>query len=125
MNKDGTHIVDAFDKLDAQMLRMIRSWLIMYMRKQEGKPVQRMTLEQEFQKYLRTVTDTFEDIVDCPKDYHFVRLVKEDKDGFRREYILDNDIKRTIIKVKNQNELRCDVSPTPWADSGRDAVSHG
>ena len=88
-----------FDKLDAQMLRMIRSWLIKYMRKQEGKPVQRMTLEQEFQKYLRTVIDTFQDIVDCPKDYHFVRLVREHKDSFRREYLLDNEIKRTIIKV--------------------------
>ena len=105
MNKDGTHIVDAFDKLDAQMLRMIRSWLIKYMRKQEGKPVQRMTLEQEFQKYLRTVTDTFQDIVDRPKTYHFVRLVKEDKDGFRREYILDNEIKRTLIKVNPEMSL--------------------
>ena len=105
MNKDGTHIVDAFDKLDAQMLRMIRSWLIKYMRKQEGKPVQRMTLEQEFQKYLHTVTETFQDIVDHPKTYNFVRLVKEDKDGFRREYILDNEIKRTLIKVKPEIRL--------------------
>ena len=104
--KEGTHIVDAFDKLDAQMLRMIRSWLIKYMRKQEGKPVQRMTLEQEFQKYLRTVTDTFQDIVDRPKPYHFVRLVREHKDSFRREYLLDNEIKRTLIKVNPEMSIQ-------------------
>ena len=101
-NQQHIHLIEVESKLDAYMLRMIRSWLCNYMHCHKGNPVQRTTIELEFQKFLRGVNSAFEEIVDFPDMYHFMRLTKKNKFDYLNEYVLDEEIKNTRIKPTNK-----------------------
>ena len=96
------HIIEVETKLDEYTLRMIRSWVCIYMHCHKGNPVQRATIELAFNKFLRSVSSKLEEIVDKPKLYHFLRLAKKVKYGYLNEYVLDKDIKYTRIKHTNK-----------------------
>ena len=96
------HIIEVETKLDEYTLRMIRSWLCIYIHCRKGNPVQRATIELAFQKFLRSVTSTLEEIVDTPNKYHFMHLTKKNKFSYLNEYVLDKDIKYTRIKHTNK-----------------------
>ena len=101
-NQPPLHIIEVETKLDEYVLRMIRSWLCIYTHCKKGSPVQRATIERSFQKFLRGVTSTLEEIVDKPNKYHFMRLTKKAKYSYLNEYVLDKDIKYTRIKHTNK-----------------------